>query len=224
MMKSILNMTLFLMAFALFAACKNTKADKAETGDATEVSDATGSSYDIDVTNSIVRWEGAKPTGKHNGTINISEGTLIVSDGNLTGGSFVLDMNSIKDLDLPEDKSAMLEAHLKGTVEGKEDDFFNVNNFPTAKFEITKVSSLSGDENANSLVYGNLTLRDVTKEIGFKANVGVEDGAVKAATPNFSIDRTDWGVKYGSNKFFDNLADNFVNDEIVLSVELVTAK
>ena len=222
-MKSFFNITLLSLALVAMVSCKNNKADKAETGDAQEVSDATGSVFNVDVNNSIVNWEGSKPTGKHNGTINISEGSLTVNDGKLEGGSFVMDMNSIKDLDLPEDKAAMLEAHLKGTVEGKEDDFFNVTQFPTAKFEITKVSALSGDEAANSLIYGNLTIRDVTKEIGFKANVNVEDGVVKASAPDFTIDRAEWGVKYGSKKFFDNLADNFVNDEITLSIDLMAS-
>jgi polyisoprenoid-binding protein YceI len=220
-MKSLFSLAMVLLSLSLFTACKNTTGEKAETSEATEVKEASGNKYAVDVTSSIINWEGSKPTGRHNGTINISEGSLSIEAGKLSGGSFVIDMNTIKDLDLPDGKRENLEAHLKGTTAGKEDDFFNVAKFPTAKFEITKVGDLLNDAEANSLIYGNLTIRDVTKQIGFKANVRTEGEMIVAHAPIFTIDRSEWGVKYGSKKFFDNLADNFVNDDIGLSIKLV---
>lgn len=219
-MKSLFSIAIVMLSLSLFTACKNTKGEKAETSEATEVSEAGGNQIAVDVANSIINWEGSKPTKSHNGTINISEGTLSVDNGKLTGGSFIIDMNTIADVDLPEDKRGGLEAHLKGTASGKEDDFFNVAKFPTAKFEITKVGALLNDENANSLIYGNLTLRDSTKQVAFKANVTIEGEKVTAETPQFTIDRSEWGVKFGSKSFFDNLADNFINDDIGLSIKL----
>lgn len=221
-MKSLFNLAVLLISISLVTACKNTKGEEAETSEATEVTTPEGTNISVDTENSIINWEGSKPTGTHNGTINISEGTLTVENGKLTGGSFIIDMNSIANLDLPDGKKEGLVAHLKGTAEGKEDDFFNVGKFPTAKFEITKVGALQNDENANSLIYGNLTLRDVTKQVGFKAQVDVDGNAVSATTPPFTIDRSEWGVKYGSKKFFDNLADNFINDDIGLTIKLTT--
>jgi len=221
-MKSLLSMAMVIIALSIFTSCKDTKGEKAETSEATEVSNSGGNLLLVDVSKSIIHWEGSKPTRTHHGTINLVEGSLSVDKGKLSGGSFVIDMNSIADLDLPEGRREGLEAHLKGTSSGKEDDFFNVVKFPTAKFEITKVKELIGDDEANCLIYGNLSLRDVTRQIGFRAQVDISENKVSASAPQFVIDRSEWGVKYGSRKFFDNLADNFINDEIGISVKLVT--
>src|SRR5690606_10011030 len=123
--------------------------------------------------------------------------------------------------DLEGGKKQNLEKHLRGTAEGKEDDFFNAPKYPTSTFEITKVTSLANDTAATHLVYGNLTIRDITKQIGFKANIDVQPGMIKVVTPMFSINRADFGVKYGSKSYFDNLADNFVEDEFQLKIDLV---
>ena len=62
----------------------------------------------------------------------------------------MIDMNSITVLDLEGDYKANLEAHLKGTVDEKADDFFNVNQFPTANFEVTKIGELTNNPDANA--------------------------------------------------------------------------
>lgn len=41
-------------------------------------------------------------------------------------GKFIIDMNIIIDLDFEGDMKVNLENYLKGIVEGKEGDFFNV--------------------------------------------------------------------------------------------------
>ena len=144
-MKILFKLSFMIMLVSFLASC-GPKGEKAATGDAKEVAEATGKAYAVNTANSSIMWEGSKVTGSHNGTIDISEGTINFESGTLTGGSFTIDMNSIKDLDLPEDKQANLVNHLKGTVEGKETDFFNTPKFPTAKFEITKATKLMNNE------------------------------------------------------------------------------
>jgi polyisoprenoid-binding protein YceI len=95
-----------------------------------------------------------------------------------------------------------------------------VKKYPTAKFEITKVTDLAGNPDANSLVYGNLTMKDQTKQVSFKANIATDGKMVKVSAPKFTIDRTQWKVTYGSKSIFDNLKDKFINDEIGLQIEL----
>ena len=102
----------------------------------------------------------------------------------------------------------------------KEDDFFNVNQYPTAKFEIIKAVNLQNDELANQMIYGNLTIKDQTNQIGFKAKISKEDNLIKVSTPRFNINRTKWGLKYKS-KTFSELKDNFINDEIGLLINVV---
>lgn len=222
-MKNLIKITFLMLTVSMFIACKNTKGEDAKVGDAVEMaSKAEGKVYTVASDVSKVSWEGTKTVGgTHNGTVNISEGTITVDGDAIVGGSFTLDMNSITDLDLEGDKKAYLESHLKGLDDKKADDFFNVNKFPTAKYEITKVTKKEGDPNGNSLVYGNLTMKDITKSVAFTANVDMADGVVKVSTPQFKIDRTQWGIKYNSASFFENLADKAINNDIGLKVSLV---
>ena len=57
---------------------------------------------------------GKKVTGQHAGTITLSEGTLTSNGKKINGGSFAMDMTSLKD----EGANTRLEDHLKS------DDFF----------------------------------------------------------------------------------------------------
>ena len=216
-LSSIIILALFVMAAA---SCKKSQAETANVGEAANVSKVDGKALSVDLSNSLVNWAGSKPTGTHTGTVNLSSGEVKITNGEVVGGSFVLDMNSITCTDLEGNSKSNLEAHLKGTAEGKEDHFFNVAQFPTASFEISKVSRLENDPNASHLVYGNLTMRDVTKEVGFKANISISDGVVKVASPEFSIDRTLWGIQYMSKTVFDDLKDKFIDDNIQLSISL----
>lgn len=221
-MKKFKGTAILLFAFMLIIACKP-KGDKAEVSKAAEVKTATtGSSYNTDVTASKVKWEGSKPGSKHTGTINLSNGTLTVKDNKIASGSFDLDMNSIAVTDLKAGEGKEdLEAHLKGSGRDNADDFFNVALYPKASFEITKVTDLMNVADANTMIYGNLTLRDKTQEVGFKANVKISDKVVSVSAPTFTIDRTQWGINYASKSVFDNLKDKFVNDEIGLQINLL---
>ena len=206
--------------FLGYTSCKKTPGEKAEVSDAKEVAKAQGVDYQVNIDNSLVSWEGAKPTGSHTGTLAVSAGSVSVKDGKVSAGNFTLDMNSINVTDLEGGKKAGLESHLKGMKDENADDFFNVRKFPTATFEITKVTNLLNDTDANHLIYGNLTLKGISKEIQFKAQVDVTDGMVKVATPQFTIDRTLWEIKYGSPSFFEGLQDKAINNEIALSISL----
>ncbi|MBK9255288.1 MAG: YceI family protein [Saprospiraceae bacterium] len=225
-MSKFLKLTfLFITVSMIAVSCKNKPAgDAAGVGEAGDVSQTTGTVYTTDATLAKIAWEGSKPGGKHNGIISISEGSLTVTEGVVSGGTFTIDMNSINVADLEGKYKEDLEAHLKGTANEGKTDFFNVTQFPTAKFEITKVTELAGDAEGNALVYGNLTLLDVTKEVNFKATVSVSEDQVTVNTPPFTINRTDWGIKYGSKSFFDDLKDKFIEDNIGLSISLTAQK
>jgi len=221
-MKKVIFYSMITLLLSANFACKNKPAgDAAETGAAQKTATMEGSEYTVDAAASKVLWEGAKPAGKHHGTINVSSGVIGVENGKVTSGKFTIDMNSINVLDLQGDEKLSLEAHLKGTAEGKEVDFFDVQKFPTASFVINKVTGLGGAEDANSLVYGNLTIKDVTKEISFKAMIDINGQMIHVTTPQFTINRTDWGIKYGSKTFFDNLKDKFIEDNMGISINLM---
>ncbi len=220
-MKFLSNLFLVAMMAIAFTSCKN---NPEPTSDATEVAaEAVGVDYTVSPDAAKINWEGSKPTGTHNGSISISEGTLSVANGAVTAGNFTIDMKTITVLDLQGDEKGYLESHLIGTAKPEEaDHFFNVAKYPTAKFEIVSVTPTSG-QTYNSDVKGNLTIRDITKEITIPANITVAADNVVVTTEQFMINRTEWGVNYGSKSIFDNLGDKFINDEIKLQI-MVEAK
>ncbi len=224
-MKNLLQLSFCLMAFSLLlTSCGDKPAgEKAKTGaaEAAAAAPAAAKTYNINPAASQVLWVGSKPTGKHNGSINLSKGKLEVVDGNIVGGKFTLDMNSITALDLKAGEGKEdLEEHLKGTVDEKADHFFNVRKFPTGQFAIVKVEALPAGGEATHNITGNLTLKGNTKSITFPANIAVADGKVSAVTPSFKINRTEWGINFMSKSVFDDLKDKFIDDEIALNINL----
>lgn len=164
-MNNVLKFGLFLMLSVVLFSCK--KKDAVEARDAT--SDAAAATeaatvYAVNTTSSVINWVGKKSfiPDQHNGTIKLSSGKLALENGKLVAGEFEIDMNSIVDEDLKkEDMNAKLVGHLKS------DDFFAVETYPTAKFEITNVEVLEGNPSATHNITGNLTMRGTTKEITF---------------------------------------------------------
>ena len=187
--------------------------DKPLTSEVTEVSTTTnGATYEVDTLNSRIEWKGYKviktEQSSHFGTIKFESGDLTVKDGALESGKFVVDMNSLTSVDLKDDAEqlAKLNGHLKSG------DFFETEKFPTASFEITKVSpNDSGDY--NTLLDGNLTIKGITKPIQFMANVSVKDGETSIATEPKDILREDYGVKFQLP-----LANGLIKDEVNLQI------
>ena len=170
--------------------------------------------HEINTEKSQISWVGHKVTGKHEGTINIKSGSFTYEGDKLVGGSFIIDMASIICTDLDGEYKGKLEGHLKSA------DFFGVDKYPTAKFEITKVVH-RGTPGAYKIV-GNLTIKETTKEIKFNAEVAKSDDIVKAEGA-MVVDRSDYNIKYGSGSFFDNLGDKTIYDEFDLNVMVVTS-
>jgi len=203
-------------------SCKGEKKNETEATDAEKVKEApvAAITYVVDAASSSIEWTGKKPAGAHTGTLNISKGKVKTQDGKIQSGSFVIDMTSIKVTDLEGDQKAGLEGHLKGEGEGKEDHFFNVAKFPDASFEVTGISEKEG----KAIIEGNLTIKGIKKNISFPASTSLEGEAMTLTSEIFTINRTDWGVNYGSKSVFENLGDKFINDDIELKVSLKAKK
>lgn len=161
---------------------------------------------------STIVWTGAKVVGNsHTGTLALKSGSLDISRGKLKGGSFTVDMTSLTDTDLEGEWKGKLEGHLKS------DDFFGVEKFPTAEFNITNVESTGGSDYN---VTGDITIKGKTESISFPATVK-EAGNGYEASASITVDRSKFDVRYGSGSFFDNLGDKAIKDEFVLEVKLV---
>lgn len=201
---------ILLSASALFlASCVgNPDGKKAETTDAVEVAEISGNELALNTTDSKVRWEGHKVTGKHYGEVDIKSGTILVdSEGLLTGGDFIIDLTTIDVQDLEGEYRDKLTGHLKS------DDFFDVENHPEAKFVITSVEA--GETSNHLLISGNLTLRGVTKNITFDATVKEATAGNFLAEADFNIEREDFGVSYQGK------ADDLISKEINIKIDLV---
>ncbi len=175
----------------------------------------------INTAESKVNWLGKKPTGEHTGYVKLSDGEILLDKNEIKGGSFVIDFNTITNTDLKDEgMNARLVGHLKSA------DFFDVAKYPTAKFAITRITKLSGTAagaaKATHNIEGDLTIKGITKKISFDASINLLNGKLTASTSAFTIDRTQWGVNYQSKSVFAELKDQFIYDDMTLSIELVS--
>lgn len=222
MKRNLLKMSMIALLSIALMGCKD-KAKEANTSAAEPAAVATAETtkYVVNVTESKIEWKGSKPTGTHFGTVNLENGVFSTEKGKLQSGTFLINMNSIEALDTEGKMKNNLEAHLKGTVEGKEGDFFNVKAFPTAAFEITGTEEAAGGK---TMLSGNLTLKGQKHNVTFPVTVKNEGDMLTITSEPFTIDRTKWGVNYGSKSIFDNLGDKFINDNIELKITLKAKK
>ncbi|NNF30224.1 MAG: YceI family protein [Flavobacteriaceae bacterium] len=159
----------------------------------------------INPAESTIKWKGEKVLGSHHGTIALKEGFLEMDGDKITGGRFVVDMTSIENNDLEGGSKGKLEGHLKS------DDFFGVKSHPTATLEITSATAAKNGYD----ITGNITIKGITESISFNL---VKNG--NTATAKLAIDRTKFGIRYGSGSFFDNLGDKTISDNFELDVKL----
>lgn len=209
------KIVLSIVVFALvLTACKSEKKEKVEAKEAVKVEAKAAELNNVDTVASILNWKGTKPGGAHNGTVALESGTILVEEGKLVSGEFVVDMKSIKVLDMPADNkgNGKLVAHLSNA------DFFDVEKYPTSKFVITKVEEAEG----KLAVTGNLQLKDVTKSITIPATITTEDGVTIFKSEVFNVDRADFNVKYGSKKWIEGLKDKFIDDIMEMSFVVKT--
>ncbi|MBM3439305.1 MAG: YceI family protein [Bacteroidetes bacterium] len=215
------NFMILGAAVLLFSACTNApEADKAEATDAQQVIIGSGEAYKLDLAASTVGFIGTKPVGQHNGVFTLNEGSVTVNEGQLTGGNFVININSLKITDKDTNGAAMLTGHLLSP------DFFDAAKYATARFEITALELYDSTkqksllEGATHLISGNLMLKDSTKNISFPAKVAINEGVVNAQA-DFNIDRTQWGMFYGNDQ---SLGDKFIRPEVNIKLNIAASK
>ena len=218
MKRGLFSRALIVLTATAFLVSGCGKSDKeVKVSDKQNAGNKSGKPLTVSVADSKLNWLGKKVTGQHSGSIKVANGEILVDNGKVTGGKVEIDMKTIVNEDQKDEESKKkLEGHLYSP------DFFDVAKFPTAKIEITKVESLNDatKPNVNSTVTGNLTMKDVTKSVTFPAEIKIENG-VLTVKADFDIDRTDWNIKYGSGKFFDNLGDKVINDKFNLNLTIV---
>ena len=164
---------------------------------------------------SKIKWKGYKIIGAgHSGKIQVKTGEIKVTEKSFTG-TILIDMNTIVDTDMVGKDKADLEGHLKSK------DFFNVKEYPTALLTIKKADKKKGK---NYQISATLKIKGISKPISFPAQITFSKNTLKGKG-KLTFDRTDYKVKYGSKKFFLDLAANqVIKDKIDITFSLLSKK
>ncbi|MDA9935246.1 YceI family protein [Candidatus Marinimicrobia bacterium] len=169
--------------------------------------------YKVDSFESKLVWKGRQLSSKeHDGTLDISSGSIEIDKSGRIFGDIKIDMKSISTSDLEGEWKDKLDGHLKSP------DFFNVKGFPTAT--VTFKGNQNKTTNGEINFEGDLTIKGITQITKFSAKIN-QIGDKVIATASISFDRSEYDIRYGSGKFFDNLGDKLIYDEITAEVSIV---
>jgi Uncharacterized conserved protein len=120
--------------------------------------------YSLLIDDSELSWIGTELSTKtHTGTIDFTDGTIVVDSDNTISGNVKINMSTINVTDLQGRSKEMLERHLRSS------DFFEVESYSEAKFSFI---SKSFDKLTNQISFvGDLTIKDITNPISFNATL-----------------------------------------------------
>ena len=171
-------------------------------------------SYDIISTKSELKWIGKElSTDTHTGTLVLKNGKIDVNANGVIHGEVEIDMTTITVTDMQGKWGKKLEGHLKSP------DFFDVGKYSSAF--ITFQSDENPIKNNQINLTGELTIKDITHPISFTAELLQKNPTLKAKA-SMSFDRSEYDVRFRSGKFFENLGDKLILDDIEVDVLLVT--
>ena len=160
----------------------------------------------VNASNSTINWLAKKVTGQHSGTVNLKDGALVFKGEKLVGGTFTVDMTSMTATDLTGEYQGKLNGHLKA------DDFFGTDKFPTSTLVFKTIGAKA---KGVYTVTADLTIKGITSPVTFDIAV-----TGNSATTKFMVDRTKYGIKYGSKSFFESLGDKAIDNEFELAVAM----
>lgn len=172
--------------------------------------------YQLDIKTSKLLWKA--PQNQHSGFILFNSGTLNnFIAGRPTQGIFNINMNTMRSID-----EASVAGRKRVDDKLRSEGFFAVSEYPAATMVVNKIIPEPGK--ATSRVYGELTIKDVTKPIEF-TTIMKQNGNTITATANMNISRANWNINHQPSwNPFEHLQDKLVDDEIPISLELVFTK
>lgn len=180
---------------------------------------------EIDTDQSVISWLGKKKVveDKHFGKIKVKQGFVNFNDkGQPLSAELTIDMNSITNEDVADKKyNQKLVGHLSNA------DFFDVKKYPSSVLKINSFAKTAADKKSkdkNLTTYkatGELQIKDKTEPVAFDVVINNKD-KVHTGAGKLVVDRTRWGVKYGSDSFFKNLGDKVIANDIEFDFNIVT--
>ena len=170
-------------------------------------------SYNLLVDSSKVAWLGTELTTKtHFGSLRAQSGKLEIDKNGEVVGDITINMESIIVEDLKGRSKEVLESHLKS------DDFFGINNFPTATLVFKSLNRY--DDEGGHIFNGDLTIKGITNEVEFSAKL-IKQTDLLHAVGKLVFDRSKYNVRFRSGSFFDNLGDKLILDDIEVDINLI---
>ncbi|MFT6866832.1 MAG: polyisoprenoid-binding protein YceI [Cyclobacteriaceae bacterium] len=188
----------------------------------------------VDLNKSVITWIGSKPTTQHDGIIELDNGLVIIDNNQLIGGFVSININTLKVMDINPSK----EEHKKLTDHLMSVDFFDVLNYPKGAFEIISIKPYDSTyhferkeivfpsknqpataasfavREPNVVILGNLTIKDVTEQITFPANVEFKTSLITIEA-KFNLDRTKWNLAHNDeSSIIDKAKDKFIYNTV----------
>ena len=167
-----------------------------------------GDNYEVNCEISSINWYCVT----HTGYVKFKKGTVLVADGNITNGNFTICMDSIEDVDIDYQ---LMKVVLVNTLKSK--DFFDINKFPLGYFNLVRVTKIS---NESYEIVGNLTIKDVTRQVRFNSNIQINDSLLLVESERFPINRTKWGLTIYSENFEQTDKSFLFTDLVEIQISL----
>ena len=161
-MKKRINLALFLLLAIIFMSLSK------ENYNTQTVNEKINRSYKIEA-GSVITWKALHNKDSdfaHIGTVDITEGTIAVTENDLVSGEVIFDITTIKKTGKETQWTLKLENHLK------DHDFFNVKLFPNSKFTINKYEK--------NIVTGSLEILGISNEISFPIDITINSTELHA--------------------------------------------
>lgn len=162
----------------------------------------------MNVQKSGIRWIATEMRGARSrtGIVSFKNGFFLMRNRELVGGNFIVAMETIDVTDVPSHEKIArknLLNHLKSV------DFFNIAEYPLSLLELTNIQNVGSD---SLRISGNLSIREVTKNIEFLAHQN--EGIFRA---NFTFNRFDWNIGYKGSWTNKTLVDK----DVELTIEII---
>ncbi len=171
--------------------------------------------YNVDPAATKITYVGKKVTGSHTGNVTVKSGNLVFTGSDLTGGEIVVDMNSITSTDITDaDTNGKYVGHMKSP------DFFDTAKYPEAKLVVKNSKANAQGAEVN----GELTMIGKTQPVKFQVTDWKKTASDVSGKASLKLDRTKWGLKYGSSSFIKGLGDKAIDNEFTLDVVLSAKK
>jgi polyisoprenoid-binding protein YceI len=165
---------------------------------------AIGNNWKINTANSQITFSISNMGSQVEGSFSKYSGNLLFDSKNLKTSlvKFFIDVSSINTKNTKRDK------HLQ------EKSYFNASNYPQIKFISTKFEMISDEK---FVVYGNLSIKDVTKEIILPFGAVQKEDKLLITLQN-KINRKDYNVGTGLT------AAMAIGNEVTISIKLELEK